>query len=718
MGAVGEIAAATEFVFGTMTQRSMDSPMCCRMHYGHPDILDKLQMMAQGGISKASRGLHLSEDVFAGLDLTLRGGWTKYREYFHVGKGRDMGFLSILSFFAKLSMGTGCQVLSRQSFRLGRALPVFRLLGFFYCHVGYYLNQALLCRCAKSFAVFLAYYALSDGESLQGYGLAAGNLVVSVFGPLFMLFVGAAMLPEVLEVIIEEGIRAAFFNFGMRLISLSPVFFAFQSKMIAHFFEREICFGGAAYIPTGRGLAIAREPFTKLFFAFLPTHFADGAEMLMLIIFGVLAAYGHSADFVRMLGPSAWQFWFCIGLVMFSWLFAPFIFNPYQFVRAKIVSDYRDWLAWLKQIPREYNALPTANEGWLSWSTQQQMQKWNAQTWVIWFIPGTRFVLTVATLVLLETQLQRIHQNSLAGISWFRCYVLPLLPWCLSFCGLLIIDSLHQFGRFICQREDTYDDWGSQRVTRPMPVMLFSAVCLIVCCGIGELVLCFYDSPGAFQLRLLTVLHKALASRWLFDWCDWIMPRYDQAALGQGRGVFRLLLLRCQTHWILGHRFLRDLVLGHCLQFFIFSISLIPKIQTLHVLFLYHVQPLPQAEDRRIHESMRYAKNQLDDSSYNNEAAQASSPADPVFDFFKEQAPSMFTSSAWNHTFQHFGSPGRESPGWSQSPPGGSSALNPQEVVVGGMGGIISLESSSDFSHVSGSSVRSKPSRSADRTEN
>ena len=35
---------------------------------------------------QATRGLNLSEDIFAGLDLSLRGGWTVYREYFHVGK--------------------------------------------------------------------------------------------------------------------------------------------------------------------------------------------------------------------------------------------------------------------------------------------------------------------------------------------------------------------------------------------------------------------------------------------------------------------------------------------------------------------------------------------------------------------------------------------------------------------------------------------------------
>lgn len=59
----------------------------CRMHYGHPDVMDKLAMMNQGGVSKATKGLNLSEDIFAGMDLTLRGGHIKYVEYFHVRRG-------------------------------------------------------------------------------------------------------------------------------------------------------------------------------------------------------------------------------------------------------------------------------------------------------------------------------------------------------------------------------------------------------------------------------------------------------------------------------------------------------------------------------------------------------------------------------------------------------------------------------------------------------
>lgn len=52
--------------------------------------------MQQGGVSKATKMLNLSEDIFAGMDFTLRGPPRSivHREYLHVGKGRDLGFNS------------------------------------------------------------------------------------------------------------------------------------------------------------------------------------------------------------------------------------------------------------------------------------------------------------------------------------------------------------------------------------------------------------------------------------------------------------------------------------------------------------------------------------------------------------------------------------------------------------------------------------------------
>lgn len=36
------------------------------MHYGHPDVFDRIFHITRGGISKPSKQINLSEDIFAG----------------------------------------------------------------------------------------------------------------------------------------------------------------------------------------------------------------------------------------------------------------------------------------------------------------------------------------------------------------------------------------------------------------------------------------------------------------------------------------------------------------------------------------------------------------------------------------------------------------------------------------------------------------------------
>jgi 1,3-beta-glucan synthase len=74
----------------------------CRFHYGHPDIWDKLFTMTNGGVSKSTKSLHVSEDVFGGYNVMLRGRDVAYVDYIAVGKGRDMGFETINMFEAKV----------------------------------------------------------------------------------------------------------------------------------------------------------------------------------------------------------------------------------------------------------------------------------------------------------------------------------------------------------------------------------------------------------------------------------------------------------------------------------------------------------------------------------------------------------------------------------------------------------------------------------------
>ena len=59
LGTLGTFAATAELVFGTLVQRTLARPLWCRYHYGHPDVMDKLALVSQGGLSKATKGLNL-----------------------------------------------------------------------------------------------------------------------------------------------------------------------------------------------------------------------------------------------------------------------------------------------------------------------------------------------------------------------------------------------------------------------------------------------------------------------------------------------------------------------------------------------------------------------------------------------------------------------------------------------------------------------------------
>eukprot|EP00239_Pterosperma_sp_CCMP1384_P008580 CAMPEP_0197857878 /NCGR_PEP_ID=MMETSP1438-20131217/31299_1 /TAXON_ID=1461541 /ORGANISM="Pterosperma sp., Strain CCMP1384" /LENGTH=305 /DNA_ID=CAMNT_0043473869 /DNA_START=18 /DNA_END=931 /DNA_ORIENTATION=- len=89
-GAVADFAASAEFSFTTTTQRFLTWPLMVRFHYGHPDIWDKTFTMTSGGVSKSSKTLHISEDIFGGINAVLRGGDVAYAEFIHCGKGRDL----------------------------------------------------------------------------------------------------------------------------------------------------------------------------------------------------------------------------------------------------------------------------------------------------------------------------------------------------------------------------------------------------------------------------------------------------------------------------------------------------------------------------------------------------------------------------------------------------------------------------------------------------
>ncbi|GKV15545.1 hypothetical protein SLEP1_g26327 [Rubroshorea leprosula] len=105
-------------------QEYVKASLRVRFHYGHPDIFDRIFHITNGGISKASKVINLSEDIFAGFKSTLRGGYITHHEYIQVGKGRDLGMNQISAFEAKVSNGNGEQTISRDVNRLGLKLKM------------------------------------------------------------------------------------------------------------------------------------------------------------------------------------------------------------------------------------------------------------------------------------------------------------------------------------------------------------------------------------------------------------------------------------------------------------------------------------------------------------------------------------------------------------------------------------------------------------------
>jgi callose synthase len=168
-GSVSSLAnymALQETSFVTLGQRVLDRPLRIRQHYGHPDMFDKVFVMTKGGMSKASRGINLSEDIFAGYNATIRGNVVKFREYMQVGKGRDVGMQQIYKFEAKLSQGAAEQSLSRDVDRVCERLDFFRLLSFFYGGIGHYVTNVLVIAALHAVLYSLLLLALYRHEKI------------------------------------------------------------------------------------------------------------------------------------------------------------------------------------------------------------------------------------------------------------------------------------------------------------------------------------------------------------------------------------------------------------------------------------------------------------------------------------------------------------------------------------------------------------------------
>lgn len=333
-----------ESSFVTLGQRILATPLKVRMHYGHPDVFDRVFHITRGGISKASRVINISEDIFSGFNSTLRQGNVTHHEYIQVGKGRDVGLNQIALFEGKVAGGNGEQVLSRDVYRLGQLFDFFRMLSFYFTTVGFYFCTMLTVLTVYAFLYGRVYLALSGvGETIQERAQISDNTALrAALDAQFLFQIGVfTAVPMVLGFILEQGFLRAVVSFVTMQFQLCTVFFTFSLGTRTHYFGRTILHGGARYQATGRGFVVRHIKFTENYRLYSRSHFVKGMEIVLLLV--VYLAYGYNeggALSYILLTVSSW-------FLAISWLFAPYLFNPSGFEWQKTVEDFRDWTNWL-----------------------------------------------------------------------------------------------------------------------------------------------------------------------------------------------------------------------------------------------------------------------------------------------------------------------------------------------------------------------------------
>ncbi|CAG8798282.1 18853_t:CDS:1, partial [Racocetra persica] len=301
-------------------------------------------------ISKAQKGLHLNEDIYAGINAFNRGGRIKHAEYYQCGKGRDLGFSSILHFTTKISTGMGEQMLSREYYYLGTQLPLDRFLTFYYAHPGFHVNNVFIILSVQLFMFGMMFI-----------GSMASTLTLCEFNPdptaplnppgchnlfpvfdwikrsiisIFIVF-SVAFLPLFLQELTEKGFFHSVIRLSKHLMSLSPFFEVFTTQICASSIMSNLNFGGARYIATGRGFATSRIPFSILYSRFAGPSIYFGMRILLILLFVTMTMWL----------PHLMYFWVTVIALCIS----PFIFNPHQFSLSEFIIDYREFLRWMSR---------------------------------------------------------------------------------------------------------------------------------------------------------------------------------------------------------------------------------------------------------------------------------------------------------------------------------------------------------------------------------
>ncbi|KAJ0396106.1 hypothetical protein ATCC90586_005507 [Pythium insidiosum] len=338
-----------ELVFVTLSQRVLANPLYCRMHYGHPDVFDKILSITRGGLSKAR----------------------------------------------KLANGAGETSLSREAHRMGQFMDFFRLNSMYYSHTGFYFATWMTIVTTFVYMYSKVYIALAGvqrdviinmdkvdvikANTQYKFDKRVFNDADAVINTQFYIQAGLFLsLPLIAVYFGEMGLRRGFVRLVEMIVTLGPAFFIFQVGTTMHYFDNNLLHGEAQYKATGRGFKITRETFVLLYKAYASSHYRKAFELvglcLVYLTFGEFnicdedptdnqSTYFLFCQTSQGFGVQTFAIWFIAVL----WILSPFLFNTDGLDWEKTKADISAWTKWM-YATADYEDQDTAMVGgWISW---------------------------------------------------------------------------------------------------------------------------------------------------------------------------------------------------------------------------------------------------------------------------------------------------------------------------------------------------------------
>jgi hypothetical protein len=326
-GTVGKAMADAEWTFGTINQRFL-AGIGARMHYGHPDFFDAFWASNRGSMSKASPVINLSEDIFAGFNVRMRGERSKHVDCLEWEKGREVSFNSASVFFTKVSSGSVSMMRSRDLKTITDNLGVFGGFSFYFASAGFYISNMLIDLSMQIYVVCFVCLTLA-GKDLDSIGQLGSNLAAEWI----LSFAVLSMLPRFMEMVLEYGVLEGIVRW-FPSVPTSMVLFIFMNKSVASAVSSSMSLGDARYLATGRPNANTHYSWKECYLLYRESHYYPALRILVLYLIYHLVAKEQNTPALPM---------FVLVGTAVIWIIAPILFCPQPTWRSVAVDVADFW---------------------------------------------------------------------------------------------------------------------------------------------------------------------------------------------------------------------------------------------------------------------------------------------------------------------------------------------------------------------------------------